>query len=176
MFLLGVVIEQVSGQNYFDYIREHIYQPSGMIHSDCYDMDRPVPNLAIGYTKENGQWKNNLYMHVIRGGPAGGGFSTVRDLLQFDQALRQHQLLDEEHTETVWSPKPELHSPDYGFGFVAAGTAENRIVGHGGGFYGINSNLDIFLDSGYTAVVMSNYSEAAQPIANKMRELIGAVK
>lgn len=49
MLLLGVVIEAVTGQSYFDYIREHIYAPAGMDASDSYDMDQPVENLAIGY-------------------------------------------------------------------------------------------------------------------------------
>ena len=172
MFLLGVVIEKVSGQNYFDYIRQHIHEPAGMPNSDCYDMDRPVANLAIGYSKGDGQWQNNLYMHVIRGGPAGGGFSTVGDLLNFDRALRGHQLLDAEHTELVWSAKPDMKSPSYGFGFAIHGTPDDRIVGHSGGFSGINSNLDMFLDSGFTAVVMSNYSGGAMPIVEKIRELI----
>jgi CubicO group peptidase (beta-lactamase class C family) len=111
---------------------------------------------------------------VVRGGPAGGGFSTVEDLLLFDRALRGHKLLSAEGTETVWSAKPELGSPDYGFGFSVGGGEGDRRVGHGGGFTGINSNLDMFLDSGYTAIVMSNYDEGAAPIREKMRELIAA--
>ena len=178
MFLLGVVIEKVTGSNYFDYIRENISKPAGMINTDCYEMDKPVPNLATGYSKEQSkegpQWTNNLYKHVIRGGPAGGGFSTTEDLLRFDIALRSHKLLNAEYTEMVWSGKPELKSPDYGFGFSVRGEPGNRIVGHGGGFPGISSNLDMFLDTGYTAVVLSNYDGGSQPVSAKMRELLPA--
>lgn len=176
MLMLGVVIESVTGQNYFAYIRDNIAKPAGMLNTDCYEMDRPVPNLAIGYSREpseNGPpWTNNLYKHVIRGGPAGGGFSTVEDLLRFDIALRSHKLLDSKHTEMVWSNKPELKSPDYGFGFGIGGQPGDRIVGHGGGFPGISSNLDMFLDSGYTAVVMSNYDGGTHAVKEKMQELI----
>ena len=49
MFMLGVVIEKVTGQDYFSYIREHIYKPAGMKSTDSFEMDQPVPNLAIGY-------------------------------------------------------------------------------------------------------------------------------
>jgi CubicO group peptidase (beta-lactamase class C family) len=49
--VLGLIIEKVTGEDYYDYIREHICQPAGMINTDCYEMDTPVPNLAIGYTK-----------------------------------------------------------------------------------------------------------------------------
>lgn len=176
MFMLGVVIESATGENYFEYIRKNIYEPAGMINSDCYDMDRPVPNLAIGYTKDAGEWQNNLYMHVIRGGPAGGGFSTVEDLLNFDIALRSGKLLSPEFRDMVWSPKPELNSPEYGFGFGISGEAGNRIVGHGGGFPGINAKLDMYLDSGYTVAVMSNYDGAAETVATKIRELIGRLE
>ncbi|MCH7814071.1 MAG: beta-lactamase family protein [Planctomycetes bacterium] len=180
MFLLGVVIEKVTGQDYFDYIRENITKPSGMINTDCYQMDHPVPNLAMGYSKETTdsgpRWTNNLYKHVIRGGPAGGGFSTVEDLHRFDVALRSHKLLNPEFTNLALSGKPEWNSPEYSFGFGIKGTPEDRIVGHGGGFSGISSNLDMFLDSGYTAVVMSNYDGGAQPVSSKMRELIASRK
>ena len=178
MFLLGVVIEKVTGQNYFDYIRDNITRPAGMMDTDCYEMDRPVPNLAMGYSREQtsdgAEWTNNLYEHVIRGGPAGGGFSTAEDLLRFDVALRNHKLLNPEFTELVWSGKPEVNSPDYGFGFGIEGTPDDRIVGHGGGFVGISSNLDMFLDSGYTAVVLSNYDGGSRPVKSKMRELIAS--
>ena len=73
-----------------------------------------------------------------------------------------------------WSAKPKLNSPTYGFGFVVAGKQADRIVGHGGGFAGISSNLDMFLDSGYTAAVMSNYDNGARPVQEKMRELLAA--
>jgi hypothetical protein len=149
-----------------------------MVNTDCYEMDKPVPNLAIGYSRERGPsgsaWTNNLYKHVLRGGPAGGGFSTVEDLFRFDIALRGHKLLSPEFTELVWSGKPELNSPDYGFGFGISGAPDDRIVGHAGGFAGISSNLDMFLDSGYTAVVLSNYDGGTHPVKAKMHELIAA--
>ncbi|UCF79391.1 MAG: beta-lactamase family protein [Candidatus Eiseniibacteriota bacterium] len=180
MFLLGVVIENVTNQSYFDYVREHIYEPAGMSNTDCYDMDRPVPNLAIGYSRERSgpepRWTNNIFKHVVRGGPAGGGFSTVEDLLKFDSALRSHKLLTPDYTEMVWSGKPELNSPDYGFGFGVRGTPENRIVGHSGGFAGINSNLSMFLDTGYTCAVMSNYDMGAHRVVTKIEELLGRLE
>jgi hypothetical protein len=52
---------------------------------------------------------------------------------------------------------------------------DSRIVGHGGGFPGINSQLDIYLDNDYTVAVMSNYSGGAQPVVEKSRALLAAV-
>ena len=91
----------------------------------------------------------------MRGGPAGGGYSTVDDLFKFDVALRSGKLVGQEIVKTLLSAKPELNSPDYGYGFQI--DKELSIAGHGGGFPGISSNLDMFLSNGYTAAVMSNY-------------------
>ncbi len=64
MLLLGVVIESVTGGSYFDYIRKNIYGPAGMTDSDSFEMDYPVENLAIGYSRDRSSpygWQNNLY-------------------------------------------------------------------------------------------------------------------
>src|SRR5262249_4825572 len=50
--VLGAVVEKVSGQSYYDYVRENIYRPAGMTNSDCYELDRVNTNLAVGYEKE----------------------------------------------------------------------------------------------------------------------------
>jgi len=177
MFLLGAIIEKVTGETYFDYIRENIFEPAGMINTDSYEMDQPVPNLAIGYHKEvsgeNSVWKNNLYLHVVKGGPAGGGFSTVEDLLKFDIALRTNKIISKESFELLTTSKPGLNSPDYGYGFGVDKIKGERIVGHGGGFPGISAKLDMYLDSGYTVAVLSNYSRGMQPVVRKLMELMG---
>ncbi len=56
------------------------------------------------------------------------------------------------------------------------GESGNRIVGHGGGFPGISSNLDMYLDTGYTVAVMANYDRAAKMVSGKIEELLARVK
>lgn len=174
MLVLGKVIEKVSGQSYYDYVRENIARPAGMVNTDCYELDKVNTNLAVGYDKQitdNGvTFANNIFAHVLRGGPQGGGYSTVEDLLKFDQALRSNKLVGAEYVKLLLSPKPELNSPNYGYGFQV--DAGSQIAGHGGGFPGISSNLDMFLGTGWTAIVMSNYSRGAQPVQQKMREMV----
>jgi CubicO group peptidase (beta-lactamase class C family) len=175
MFLLGVVIEKVTGEDYFSYIRKAIYEPAGMANTDCYEMDYPVENLAIGYSpdpKSPSGWQNNLYKHVIKGGPAGGGFSTVKDLHKFALALRGGKYLSKESLKEMWT---DHLGADYGFGFQVTEGDAGKVVGHGGGFDGINSNLDIFLDSGYIVAVMSNTDGGASPVARKIGRLLGRV-
>lgn len=172
--VLGAVIEKVSGQSYYDFVRENIYKPAGMINSDCYELDRVNPNLAVGYEKEfteNGiQFRNNIFMHVLRGGPQGGGYSTVEDLLKFDVALRSGKLVGKDYVKLLLSAKPDLKSPNYGYGFQIDN--EHQIVGHSGGFPGINSNLDMYLNNGFTAAVMSNYGRGGELVGDKIQQLI----
>jgi CubicO group peptidase (beta-lactamase class C family) len=174
MLVLGKIIEIVSGQNYYDYVRENIYKPAGMINTDAYELDKVNPNLAVGYHKTFTDagivWSNNVFLHVMRGGPMGGGYSTVEDLLRFDQSFRGGKLVSPAMVKILTTPKPELHSPNYGYGF-AANTMDGT-AGHSGGFTGIHSNLNMFLNSGWTAIVMSNYSLAGGPVIEKMESLV----
>lgn len=176
MLVLGKVIEKVSGQNYFDYIRENIYKKAGMTNSDSYDLDTVNPNLAVGYEKDYTDqgivFRNNIFMHVIKGGPAGGGYSTVGDLLKFARALQSGKLVGKEYVKLLTSPKPELNSPDYGYGFIIG--KNPGTFGHSGGFPGISSELIMFADSDYVAVVLSNYGFGSQPATGKIRSLVTA--
>jgi CubicO group peptidase (beta-lactamase class C family) len=178
MLVLGMVIESASGMDYFDYVRERIAKPAGMTNTDAYELDRVNRNLAVGYDPAparggKAEYRNNLYMHVIRGGPAGGGYSTVEDLTRFALALESGKLVSPASVKLLTSAKPELSSPNYGFGFMVE--RDTRIVGHAGGFPGINSQLDIYLDNDYTVAVMSNYSGGAQPVIERSRALLAAV-
>lgn len=171
--LLGAIIEKVSGVSYFDYVRERIYQPAGMVDTDAYEMDEPVPNLAIGYVRDRerpSRWRSNLFMHVIKGGPAGGGFSTVGDLVRFAEALRNGKLVKKNTWELLTSAKPELNSPDYGYGFGISSDAD--IVGHTGGFPGISAQLAIYPKSGYTIAALSNYGAPATAVVDQVRALL----
>ena len=176
MFLLGVVIENATGEDYFDIIRKVIYEPAGMKDTDCYEMDFPVENLAIGYSPDKGSewgWQNNYYKHVIKGGPAGGGFSTVGDLHRFALALLSGKYVSKSSLEKMWT---DHYNAGYGYGFGIQEGLNGKVVGHSGGFSGINSNLDIFLDKGYIIAVMSNIDNGASPLARKIDTLLSRVK
>ena len=177
MLVLGRVIEVVTKQDYFDYVREHISKPAGMTNSDAYELDGVNANLAVGYEKEYAddgtkRYRNNIFMHVMRGGPAGGGYSTAPDLLRFAEALTSGKLITPATYELMTTPKPDVSSPRYGYGFQL--DPQMGIVGHSGGFPGISSNLDIFKGTGYVAVVLANYGDAGQPVVEKIRSLVRA--
>ena len=172
--VLGRVIEVVTGEDYYDYIQANVTGPADMDSTACYQLDHVNPNLAVGYHRPDGPgspWRNNLFIHVIRGGPAGGGYSTVGDLVRFAEALREDALISGETFEVLASPKPELGSPRYGYGFRID---PDGSVGHSGGFPGISSHLSFWPDGEWTIAVMSNYSDGARPVVEQARRLITA--
>ena len=173
--VLGLIIEKLSGQSYYDYVREHIFEPAGMTDTDSYAMDRPVPNLAIGYTKVDGEWHNNLFQHTVKGGPAGGGFSTVGDLMRFARALQDHELLSPEMTATLLEGKIDM-GPGAQYAYLFGDHVDHgfRFHGHNGGAPGINGELSFYPDLGYTLAVLSNYDRAATEVARQAREWIAA--
>jgi CubicO group peptidase (beta-lactamase class C family) len=143
--VLGAIIEQVSGQSYFDYVTEHIFKPAGMNNTD--------PSA---------------------GSSAGGALSTVGDLLKFDRMFRKHKLLSRKYTDIIITPKVDtVWGTRYGYGFGSEKVNGKRIVGHGGDTIGISTELDMYLDQGYTVIVLSNYDPpAAANISGKLRVLI----
>lgn len=174
--VLGALIESVTGRDYHAHATENVFAPAGMDATGCPDLAADESDLARGYFREDGPdgpvWRDNLLLHPPRGGPAGGGVSTVDDLWAFARALFAGELLEEDLLRQVLAPRPELGAPRYGLGFAV--DPEREIVGHGGGFPGLSANLDVHLLSGTVAVVLANTSDGAQPVAGRIRELFMA--
>jgi D-alanyl-D-alanine carboxypeptidase len=174
--VLGLIIEKVTGENYFGYVRENVYKPCGMINTDAYENDYVVPNLAVGYTRMQarpGELKNNLFLHVVKGGPAGGGYSTVEDLLSFANALMNNKLLSKKNREMMTTGKVQTEPHImYCYGFRDRVENGHHIGGHTGGFPGIGGYLGIFTDLGYTVAVLSNFDNGASEPTLFIEELL----
>ena len=101
--LLGAVIEKVSRRSYYDYVREHIFAPAGMVSTDSEPEEASVPGRAVGYMKDapGADWRPSTETLPYRGTSAGGGYSTVEDLNRFATALQANLLLDAKHTELL---------------------------------------------------------------------------
>jgi CubicO group peptidase (beta-lactamase class C family) len=170
MLVAGLVIERVSGKNYFEYVRENIYKPAGMKDSDSFEKTKPQPNQSKGYMKMDGKWVSNYNDLPLMGSSAGGGDSTAPDLLRFDQALRGNKLVDVELTNLITTGKVAVGPlQKYGYGFEESMEDDTRVVGHGGGAPGMNADLRMFWDARYTVIVMSNFSP---PIAGQVSRYI----
>jgi len=170
--LLGIVVEKASGRNYYDYVRERVYKPAGMNSTDSLPEDQAVPNRSVGYMRgDNGKWSPNTDTLPYRGTSAGGGYSTVGDLLRFANALTSHKLLDAHYTELLTTGKVTTPGGDkYAYGFGDRNSGGVRSFGHGGGAPGMNGDLQIYPQSGYVVVVLANMDP---PAAQREADFIG---
>jgi CubicO group peptidase (beta-lactamase class C family) len=167
--VLGKIIEAASGKDYYSYIRENIYKPAAMNSSDHYERDYPEPNVATGYTMhsdccsdEKGTVRReNHFLIGTKGSPAGGGFSTLDDLLAFDAAIQKNKILSPDFSKSVFKPidaDPEKMTP----GFVIAGGAP-----------GISAFFDKNYDRGISIIILSNYDpDETEPVYSQLREMV----
>jgi CubicO group peptidase (beta-lactamase class C family) len=158
--VLGLVIEKLSGQSYYDYIEQHVYAPAGMLNSGSTPKTEQPENLAIGYTRfQSPELEPNTETLPYRGMSAGGGESNAGDLVRFATALRTHKLLSREMTEQITSGKVEDQPGSggkYAYGFGERIVDGRRFVGHNGGAPGMNAELTMLWNDGYDVVVLAN--------------------
>jgi CubicO group peptidase (beta-lactamase class C family) len=160
--LLGRVIEVVTGQDYYEYVRRHVYRRGGMTRDPFPDYSRNAVAMAQPYEIEwdgtRPRWKNQMAITARRGGPAGGGVASARDLLRLGNAIYAGRIVKPETLRLHASAKPELATQHYGYAFaVRARMAKNRpLVGHGGNASGQCTEFGAIADTPYTIVVLSN--------------------
>jgi CubicO group peptidase (beta-lactamase class C family) len=195
--LLGRVVEVVSGLSYDEYVARKVFGPAKMAASGNQPEQPPIANLAVSYMRGDGPMRGGgpgpgpgpgpgapppgsgplrsaVEFLPYRGTSAGGGYSSVGDLLRFARALEAHQLLDATLTEKmttghVDTPRPGLR---YGFGFEEETLASGACrIGHGGGAPGMNGVLWIFPGAKVVVAVLANLDPpAAQDVARYIVE------
>jgi D-alanyl-D-alanine carboxypeptidase len=158
--LLGALIEHVSGMSYDDYVGDHVFRRAGMASTGSLPESVDVPDRAVGYMRASpsgGAWVPNTDTLPWRGTAAGGGYSTVGDLLRFAQALESGTLISKATLAEATRP----HQQQYGYGFDVQGHGRLGSYGHGGGAPGMNGELRIFPQLGYVVVSLSNLDPPA---------------
>jgi CubicO group peptidase (beta-lactamase class C family) len=165
--VLGLIIEAVSGKDYYAYARDHIFRPAGMADTDSFLVDEIVPNRAVSYTKEGGRLRSAMFEHPGRGSSAGGGYSTARDLMRFAAALKAGRLVPPAYASWILSRDATLPK---------AGQSSERVsgsLGIAGGTSGVNAALEIDADRGVTVVVLCNADPpGAEKALRKIRGLL----
>jgi CubicO group peptidase (beta-lactamase class C family) len=173
--VLGLIVEKVSRQSYYDYVKQHIFDPMGMTSTGNTLKDDKTPAVAIGYMQApDGKLVNNYDTLPMRSSSAGGGDSTVGDLMRFANALRGYKLVNQQLTDEITTGKVSPLQPEpqnkYAYGFEDDRRAGPRVVGHSGGAPGMNGILQIYWDEGYTVVVLANLDpRAAETVADYVR-------
>ena len=189
--VLGRIIEEVSGENYYSYVRNNIFKPLGMADTDFYAKIDTVPNLALGYVNTNRQappppprdgqprpmpppdnrnavWEDNFSTLPLIGNPSGGAYSTAGDLLKFSAALMGHSLLSEEYTNIILTGKVNTPMGEYGYGFEFSEPGGHRSIGHSGGAPGVNALFRILPNQNCTVIILSNYDGGVRSIEREI--------
>ncbi len=132
----------------------------------------PGPRSEESPSGPRGPLKPTTGSLPYRGTSAGGGYTTVGDLLKFANALGSNKLLSAQNTELLTTGKvaTRMRGAKYAFGFEDEVTKDGvRRIGHGGGSPGMNGRLSIFPGSKYVVVVLANFDP---PAADSMARFI----
>jgi len=190
-FTLGAIVAQVSGQSYYDYVRQNIFGPAGMTSTGFYTKPELLSNNNVAHPyatqEQNGSgprydFLDSAYAPFI-GGPDGGGWSTAPDMLRFASALWRQRLLDSSFTGIATSAKAPLpasvadsgaNADFYCYGLGETVLNHQRIVWHNGGGPGISTDLDTYPDLGWVAIRLENYDTASpsSPIDTLIRDIL----
>lgn len=159
--LLGRVIEVVTGEDYYDYMRQNVFAPAGVTSNLFPNYDRDGVAMAHPYEIEFDEgrlhYANKTATSPRRGGPAGGGIASATDLVRLANAIHAGRIVKPDTYRLHASAKPELASLNYGYGITPmARMAKRPLVGHGGNAPGQCTEFGVLADTPYTIVVLSN--------------------
>lgn len=157
--LLGRIVEVLSGESYYDYVRRHLLEPAGMRSTAYLTLDEWPRDRALGYTAQSGwgagaagggngapqtTFLPNRWSLPYRGNSAGGGYATAADLLRLDTALRAGRLVPAEVFPRLFSRPPD---------------AAGRLMLANGGAPG--ANMEFHRVGDYTVIVLANQDPPA---------------
>ncbi len=162
-FLLGAIVEKVTGQPYEKVLKEKIFDPLGMKNSGYDHHGTIIPKRATGYQKTGDGYINARYLDMSIPYAAGSLYSTVEDLYLWDQALYTDRVLSAASKELMYKP----HLSDYAYGWAITKTSfgngvENfPIIAHGGGINGFNTTILRFPSQKNLIVMLDNTSQGS---------------
>ncbi|MGH9819356.1 MAG: serine hydrolase, partial [Pyrinomonadaceae bacterium] len=157
-YLLGVIIEKVSGKTYADFLQENIFTPLGMKQTYYDDPLKIIMHRAAGYKKQAGNIINAPYTDMSVPYAAGSLASTTGDLLIWDQALYTEKLVSKSSLDKIFTP--EKGDAGYGYGWGIGKKFGHRSISHGGGIYGFATDISRYPDDKVTVIVLSNIQSA----------------
>jgi CubicO group peptidase (beta-lactamase class C family) len=167
-FVLGMLIEKLSGQTYDKFLQDNIFTPLKMTDSG-YDTEAAViPRRARGYQRKDGVLINTQFLDMTIPYAAGSLYSTTHDLLTWNRALFAGKVVTPASFKKMTTPAKD----NYGFGLGMAPQDGHRSISHGGGINGFTSSLATFPDDKLTVIVLNNAQGPTGEIAAKLATLM----
>lgn len=175
-FLLGLIIEKVSGQSYDDYVREQLFEPAGMRDSYYCSESAIRENKATGFDGGPAGLMQKRPLSHVWPFAAGSLCSTAGDLVRWNHALHGGELLRPESYTAMITPMPLLDgtATEYAMGLAVTDRAGTRMIAHGGGINGYLSDAAYFPEEGLVIVVLQNSTGPRGPgaLRNAIADLI----
>lgn len=165
-FLLGYIIEKVSGHPYHDYLKENFFEPLGMDHTGVHYKDIALDNEALGYSFQDGKVNLAPDWEMSWAGGAGALYSTIGDLFKWNEAVFNGRVLQETSLHAAFTPvklnNGDEAQPAYGYGWMLGEFRGWKSVSHGGGLPGFITFLVRFPEQHVTIAVLTNASPPNQ--------------
>jgi D-alanyl-D-alanine carboxypeptidase len=162
-YLLGLLIEKVSGKNYGLYLDERIFKVAGMSNTRLNSFSDLIPDRATGYVLSDGQLRNGIFVNPTQPFAAGALITTANDLAKWDTALYTEKLLKQSTLQRMWT-SAKLNDGtvlNYGLGWGTREWKGRKYVQHNGGIIGFSSHVRRGLEDGVTIIVLANLSGRA---------------
>ncbi|MBW4427124.1 MAG: beta-lactamase family protein [Nostoc desertorum CM1-VF14] len=178
-YLLGLILEKVTGKSYGDLLRDRIFAPLGMNATVMNDPKDIMPHRSAGYRLPNSKLVNKPYYSPSVTYSAGGQLSSVEDMVKWEQALYGETLLKQSTLDLMWTPHFPNQGDDWeklryvaGLGWWVLNYNDRRVVGHNGSILGFASNITRFIDDRITVILLCNLDKISRPdaIAKKIAE------
>ncbi|NUU79569.1 MULTISPECIES: serine hydrolase domain-containing protein [Paenibacillus] len=175
--VLGLIVEEQTGQSFTDYVQKHIFTRCGMKNSGYFLTDQLPRNTAIGYIDhDDGSWHTNIFSIPVKGGADGGAYTTAADMIRFWDGLLNYQLLSESATHKLITPHVQEEDETYYGQGVWIDRKEGDIFKvHVMGFDpGVSFMSSVYPDHATQLVVLSNKESGPYPITLAVQEALGS--
>lgn len=178
--LLGIVIHQVSGQFYGDYLHDHIFAPLGMTSTHIISDRDIVKGRAAGYELVKGAWKNQQWVSPTFNSTADGTlYYNVLDLAKWDEALYSTRLVSQASLDRMWTVFPlndgKPNPVDYGFAWYIDTQKGHKRIAHSGAWQGFTTGIVRYPDDALGIAVMTNLDSGHARPMNMARVIAGLV-
>ena len=162
---LGILIHEVTGQFYGDFLQERIFRPLAMSGTRIINEADIIPNRSAGYRLVNGEQKNQEWVSPSVNTTADGSlYFSILDLAKWDAALYTEKLLKKYSLAQMWTVTPlrngNPNSGHYGYGWFIKVIDGRRVIEHEGQWQGFETQISRYVDDELTVVVLTNLAEA----------------
>lgn len=159
-FILGAIIEHVTGKTYDEVLTEKIIEPLGLKDTGYDHSETIIYKRAAGYEKAGSGYRNASYLDMALPYAAGSLYSTVEDLYKWDLALRTDKILSKKYMDEMFIGRVDARNSNYAFGWfidtIAIDDQNYLVYTHGGGINGFNTINYIIPQKQQVVILFSN--------------------